>query len=53
VHEGRLTRTRLPGVARPKLSKDHTMLQRFGETLPEREVKFASVDFKSEADGTG
>jgi HK97 family phage prohead protease len=29
------------------------MLQRFGETLPEREVKFAPVDLKSvEADGT-
>jgi hypothetical protein len=28
------------------------MLQRFGKTLPQREVKFASVDFKSEADGT-
>jgi len=29
------------------------MLQRFGETLPEREVKFAPCDLKSvEADGT-
>jgi HK97 family phage prohead protease len=29
------------------------MLQRFGETLPEREMKFAPVDLKSvEADGT-
>jgi uncharacterized protein len=29
------------------------MLQRFGDTLPEREVKFAPVDLKSvEADGT-
>jgi Escherichia/Staphylococcus phage prohead protease len=33
--------------------RDETMLQRFGETLPEREVKFAPCDLKSvEADGT-
>jgi hypothetical protein len=33
--------------------QEDDMLQRFGETLPEREVKFAPCDLKSvEADGT-
>jgi hypothetical protein len=43
----------LPGV-HPKLSKDHNMLQRFGELASECEVKFAPVDLRTvEADGTG
>lgn len=37
----------------PQNLKDNKMLQRFGETAPEREVKFAPVNLKSvEADGT-